>query len=227
MAQGKKSFVFYTEWEELFEALNDEEAGKLIKHVLRYVNDKNPQAPDRLTDISFIPIKQTLKRDLKKYEEKAEAARLNGLKGGRPKKVTKPKETQKTQPFFKEPKKAVNVNVNVNDNDILSKERELVDDANTNDAISFNLDFTKDKFKTEQANKAWVDWLEYRYQEGEPVNRKRQPYVKKELAKLATINGQLNETVLIEIVKKCIAMGWKNLQLTDEMEAKLKKWQAA
>ena len=103
----------------------------------------------------------------------------------------------------------------------------MVDNANTNDAISFNLDFTQDKFKTEQANKAWVDWLEYRYQEGEPVNRKRQPYVKKELAKLATINGQLNERVLIEIVKKCIAMGWKNLQLTDEMEAKLKKWQAA
>jgi len=102
-----------------------------------------------------------------------------------------------------------------------------VNDLIENDAISFNLDFTKDKFKTEQANKAWVDWLEYRYQEGEPVNRKRQPYVKKELAKLATINGQLNETVLIEIVKKCIAMGWKNLQLTDEMEAKLKKWQAA
>lgn len=121
MAQGKKSFVFYTEWEELFEALNDEEAGKLIKHVLRYVNDKEPQAPDRLTDISFIPIKQTLKRDLKKYEEKAKAARLNGLKGGRPKKVTKPKETKKTQPFFEEPKKAVNVNDNVNDNAIDSK----------------------------------------------------------------------------------------------------------
>lgn len=95
------------------------------------------------------------------------------------------------------------------------------------ESVKINLDFTKDKFKTEQANKAWVDWLEYRYQEGEPVNRKRQPYVKKELAKLATINGQLNEIVLIEIVKKCIAMGWKNLQLTDEMEAKLKKWQAA
>ncbi len=95
------------------------------------------------------------------------------------------------------------------------------------ESVKINLDFTKDKFKTEQANKAWVDWLEYRYQEGEPVNRKRQPYVKKELVKLATINGQLNETVLIEIIKKCIAMGWKNLQLTDEMEAKLKKWQAA
>ena len=113
------------------------------------------------------------------------------------------------------------------ENEIHTKSSQYHNDEIENDAISFNLDFTKDKFKTEQANKAWVDWLEYRYQEGEPVNRKRQPYVKKELVKLATINGQLNETVLIEIVKKCIAMGWKNLQLTDEMEAKLKKWQAA
>jgi hypothetical protein len=59
----------------------------------------------------FIPIKQSLKRDLVKYEERAERARLNGAKGGRPK-------TQKTQSVISEPKKPDSVNVSVNDNDI-------------------------------------------------------------------------------------------------------------
>jgi len=71
------------------------------------VNDLNPKSTDRLTEIAFIPIKQALKRDLKKYETYIEKQKANGKKGGRPK-------TQKTQAFFKKPKKADNVNVNVN-----------------------------------------------------------------------------------------------------------------
>lgn len=68
MAQDKKSIIVYADWIELFETLTDEESGKLIKHFFRYVNDQNPEAPDRLTELSFIPIKQSLKRDLIKWE---------------------------------------------------------------------------------------------------------------------------------------------------------------
>jgi|TARA_R100000084_G_scaffold106637_1_gene65165 hypothetical protein len=98
MAKDKKAFVAYCDWLESFEELTDEEAGKLIKHLLRYVNDQNPEPPDRITQMCFIPIKQSLKRDLRKYEERAERSRLNGAKGGRPK-------TQKTQQVISEPKK--------------------------------------------------------------------------------------------------------------------------
>ena len=98
MAKDKKAFVAYCDWLESFEELTDEEAGKLIKHLLRYVNDQNPEPPDRITQMCFIPIKQSLKRDLRKYEERAERSRLNGAKGGRPK-------TQKTQQVNSEPKK--------------------------------------------------------------------------------------------------------------------------
>mgnify|MGYP003635094451 CR=1 FL=1 len=98
MAENKKAFVAYCDWLESFEELTDEEAGKLAKHLFRYVNDQSPEAPDRMTKMCFIPIKQSLKRDLVKYEERAERARLNGLKGGRPK-------TQRTQSVNSEPKK--------------------------------------------------------------------------------------------------------------------------
>jgi hypothetical protein len=88
MAANKKSFIAYCDWLETFEELDDAEAGRLVKHLFRYVNDLDPQAEDKLTKMTFIPIKQTLKRDLKKHEAVAERNRENGAKGGRPKKPT-------------------------------------------------------------------------------------------------------------------------------------------
>lgn len=68
MAENKKSFVLYADYIGTFEELSDEEAGKLIKHIFKYVNDQNPVAEDKITKISFEPIKQQLKRDLAKWE---------------------------------------------------------------------------------------------------------------------------------------------------------------
>ena len=62
---GKKSFLFYVNWESTFDTLSDEEAGRLMKHILHYVNDRNPEAPDRITELVFQPIKAVLKEDLK------------------------------------------------------------------------------------------------------------------------------------------------------------------
>lgn len=70
MAENKNKIIVYRDWISTFESLSDEEAGKLIKHLFRYVNDLNPEAPDRLTALLFEPIKQTLKRDLKAYQSK-------------------------------------------------------------------------------------------------------------------------------------------------------------
>jgi uncharacterized phage protein (TIGR02220 family) len=67
MAKDKKSFLLYADLIHTIEKLNDEQAGKLFKHVLRYVNDQHPES-DQFTEVVFEPIKQTLKRDLEKYE---------------------------------------------------------------------------------------------------------------------------------------------------------------
>lgn len=69
MAENKKSFLMYADFIGTFEALSDPEAGKLIKHILRYVNDQNPACENRVIKIAFEPIKQQLKRDLVKYEK--------------------------------------------------------------------------------------------------------------------------------------------------------------
>lgn len=69
MAENKKSFVAYADWKETFEALSDEKAGQLIKHIFAYVNDENPESEDMLINAVFASIKQTLKRDLRKWEK--------------------------------------------------------------------------------------------------------------------------------------------------------------
>ena len=72
MAENKKGFILYADQKELFTQLSDEQAGKLIKHIFRYVNDENPVSEDVIINIAFTPIKQHLKRDLDKFNETKE-----------------------------------------------------------------------------------------------------------------------------------------------------------
>lgn len=84
MAEDKKGILVYADWIDKFEEMTDEEAGKLIKHFFRYVNDLNPTAPDRIIKMAFHDIEKTLKRDLKKWEksleEKSQAGIIGNLK---------------------------------------------------------------------------------------------------------------------------------------------------
>ncbi len=81
MAENKKVVLLYCDLIHTVEELDDNEAGKLFKHYLRYINDLNPVAPDKLTQIVFEPIKQTLKRDLKKWEDEKAQRSEAGKKG--------------------------------------------------------------------------------------------------------------------------------------------------
>lgn len=93
MAKDKRSFLLYSDIHFTVQKLTDDQAGKLFKHILGYVNDENPSLNDILIELVFEPIKQQLKRDLKKYEAICNRNKNNGSKGGRPKtKVHKPKQ---------------------------------------------------------------------------------------------------------------------------------------
>lgn len=69
MAKDKKSFILYSDAIHTVEKLSDTDAGQLLKHLLRYVNDQNPTTENPLVEIAFEPIKQQLKRDLVKFNE--------------------------------------------------------------------------------------------------------------------------------------------------------------
>ena len=124
MAKDKKSFVLYTDLIHTVEKLPNATAGELFKHILRYVNDENPETDNFTIDIVFESIKQQLKRDLLKYEERAERSRSNGLKGGRPKKPRKPSGLLENPDEPRKPDSvsdSVTVNDSVNENVILLK----------------------------------------------------------------------------------------------------------
>jgi len=84
MAEDKKGVLVYADWMDKFEALEDDEAGRLIKHFFRYINDLNPEFPDKITKLSFLDIQNTLKRDLAKWEgkkvERSESGIIGNLK---------------------------------------------------------------------------------------------------------------------------------------------------
>ena len=113
MAENKKSFVFYCDWIDTFKALPKDKGYDLLMHLLSYVNDENPKTDDVLVNAVFQNIKNALKRDLKKYEVRAENSRENGKLGGRPKKPKKPSGLIKNPT---EPKKPDSVNVSDSDN---------------------------------------------------------------------------------------------------------------
>lgn len=115
---GKKSFVAYLEWGNIFSMLSDEEAGKLVKHLFSYVKDENPELNDRLLQVSFEPIKLQLKRDLKKWEllkaERSKAGKISAEK--RKQTPTNPTSVECVIQTPTNPTVNVNVNANVDVN---------------------------------------------------------------------------------------------------------------
>ena len=111
MANGKKSFIAYCDWKETFESLPDDKAGQLIKHIFRYVSDEKPETDDVLINAVFANIKNTLKRDLKKWE-KQHNQRVEA--GKRSAEIRKQALTTVKRPL-NENKQASTVNVSVSD----------------------------------------------------------------------------------------------------------------
>ena len=125
MAQGKTSFILYADLLHTVSKLPDDQAGKLFKTILQYVNDQDPQVEDLLLSVVFEPIKQQLKRDLKEWEQKKAQRSIAGAKGGQAS-ASKRKQNQANVEIVDEGQanQAVNVNdnvtVNVNVNDTVN-----------------------------------------------------------------------------------------------------------
>ena len=137
MAQGKKSFILYADILETVKHLDDVNAGKLFKVILEYVNDKEPVIDDMLLKVVFEPIKQSLKRDLEKWQKNqkqrvaaaaasAEARRKRALNG----RSTVVDQTSTVSGI-------VNVSVSVRVNAFKEKVFSFINNEQTNEANKF------------------------------------------------------------------------------------------
>ncbi len=121
--ENKKSFVLYCDLMHTVKRLPDDVAGQLFKHVLSYVNDENPVTDNLLIEVCFEPIKQQLKRDLCKWQERKDKRVEAGKKGGLAK-ASNASNAKKPLANL-----AVNGNVNVNGNVSVSVIDEIKDTA--------------------------------------------------------------------------------------------------
>jgi hypothetical protein len=113
MAEGKKSFVAYSDWKNVFDELPNEDAGKLIKHIFAYVNDENPTSDDVLIRAVFANIKTTLKRDLTKWDAQLTQRKKAGVKSAE---IRSTKFNERSTVVNEaERNSTVSVNVSVND----------------------------------------------------------------------------------------------------------------
>lgn len=160
MAIGKKSFILYVDLIHTVKKMPDDKAGLLFKTILSYVNDEDPIPDDMIVDLTFEPIKQQLKRDLKQWNEFKIKQSENGKKGGRPKKPKPLIENPKNPSLNLETQKSLNVTVNVNDtvndnvNDNVKEKRKT---KVFTPPFYFEVEdyFTENGYTIQSAKKAW------------------------------------------------------------------------
>lgn len=116
MAEGKKSFIAYSNWKDTFDALPDADAGKLIKHIFAYVNDEDPISESVLINAVFANIRSTLKRDLERWSSQIEQRSAAGKRSAE---VRSTKSNDRSTTVNETQR---NSTVNVNDNVLLEKE---------------------------------------------------------------------------------------------------------
>lgn len=82
--EDKNGFILYRDLIHIVRKLPKDKAGEFFLTILEYVNDLNPVVDDFIISLVFEPVKQQLKRDLKKWEKelsnKSKAGALGNIK---------------------------------------------------------------------------------------------------------------------------------------------------
>jgi len=147
MAENKKSFLLYCDLIHTVEQLTDEQAGDLFKHILRYVNDQEPQTDNVITRIAFEPIKQSLKRDLQKYEHIRKRNQDNARKRW---------DATASDRIPKDTKNADSVSDSVSDSDSVS-----VNDINKKGFVKPTIEQLKEYMSEQGMNDIAENWLNH------------------------------------------------------------------
>lgn len=213
MAENKKSVIMYTDVWHTVKHLDDEQAGKLFKHFLAYVNDENPETNDPITKIAFEPIKQQLKRDLEKWDTIKESRSAAGKKSAELRKKKKEQEATKStsvesvQQTPTNPTVNDNVNVNVNVNDTVIKRKK---DKSKDLLIGLGFEGIE---KFDELNSLLNEWIAVKKKKRASVSDEQ---LAKQMKKLYQFgNGNIEK--MIVILEKSVNSGWADVfPLKDE-----------
>jgi len=104
----QKSFLFYLNWKEQIEDLNDQELRRLITNLIKYHKGEEVELLTKIDRLAWHGILPGLEVNRDKYDKKIEANRENGKLGGAPKgnqNASKEKTTQNNPEQPKQPDK--------------------------------------------------------------------------------------------------------------------------
>lgn len=192
MADGKNTIVVYKDWISIFEKLDDDEAGRLAKHLWRYINDQNPTS-DRLIELVFEPIKVVLKRDLKHWEEvcrkRSESGKKGGLKSGETRKQTEANEANALKNEANEAD--IDIENDIDSDIVLSKDNDIIEEQNS----KFN--FKKELIALGISVQVASDWLKVRAKKKAANTETAFNSIKKEILK-SPISANESITIAVE-----------------------------
>lgn len=151
MAKDKKGFILYADQKALFDQLPNDKAGELIKFIFAYVNDENPNTDDIIINLAFTPIKQQLKRDLKKFEETKEKRSEAGKAGAN-------KRWQNIANDSKRIKAIAKIADNVNDN--VNVKEKVIDINIRKQTFASSLQPYLEKYGKDFLNEFYLYWTE-------------------------------------------------------------------
>lgn len=189
----KDSFILYLEQKEIFNMLEDDEAGKLIKAIFEYEETGQTPNLDKSIKIAFIPIKSVLDRNKEKYEKVVERNRQN---------IEKRWNKNNTKNTTGKIGKKINTKNTDNDNEHDNDNEYDNDKKEKEKKKSFADVFAENNFD-EDLEKALKDFIDMRKALRKPMTTKALELLIRNLQKLTNLKAEQ-----IAMVNQSIEHGW-------------------
>lgn len=210
MAEGKRPFILYTDLIHTVEKMPRDLRGDLFLHILKYVNDQDPETDDLILEIAFEPIKQSLKRDLVKYRKICERNRNNGALGGRP--PNNPKKPKKPTGLSGNPK-----NPDEPDNDIYDiYDNDIKGITVVSDDFKKNDELMRQIVNNQSEHQTWIEQVYMKFR----LSNKKLGFLLEEFNKNLVLTDEVKPN--LKEYKKHF-FNWMNVQESKGNLAHLKK----
>ena len=149
----KKSFILYSDYEDILNELSREEIGDLFIAIFKYENNGEILPLTGMAKMAFVMIKKDLDRNALRYEEILEKKRIAGAKGGKQRvknlvDINSDEANQASATFAKHNQANQADNDNVNDNGNVNGNVNVNDNVNDNSSLSSNSEEKNEEEKT-------------------------------------------------------------------------------
>ena len=230
----KETLMIHRDHEEIIEELSDQQAGMLLKAIVRYAfEDEIPETDDQSVGIAFIMLRKFIDKMNDKYEKKCSVNRENGSKGGRPKKT----EENPTKPngYFENPNEANKTLYEYDkyiitpngDNNIKGAEPEKPTGFDENRPVSAEkktlpaYPHLPAELSCQEIEDAWMEFRAMRQRIRKPMTRRAEEMLLKDLLELS--GGKTGPA--IKIVEQSIKNSYQGLFPLREAEKPKGEWQ--